>query len=244
MRNMTFDAAAFAITQLPLAKDPYRRCVLLDVGSHIGSFTEQVLAGRPDCYAYAFEPVDELYSYSVDKFANNSHVYVEHTALCEQSGNATVYKNNFSQGWYTLAPELAGGMMVTENITCTRFDDWAAGKRFGRTRLPSAVNYSLDGCEHPREAGPPSFIRIDVEGYQQSVLHGMHVEFLHWKYIQRLPVLDIKIGFGAVGHPNWNAVIAEFEWLFRNGYKREMYAVPNTTDVMLFPKPDMNHALR
>jgi len=195
-------------------------CVMIDVGANVGAFSRQVMQLRPDCTVYAFEPVDELYSYAKDKLAGNAKAFLNHAALCAAPGTSTIYRNQTgNKGWNTMETNASKSSMAAETITCVKFDDYAASEGPG---LPLP--------------GPPAFVKIDVEGYEYSVINGMHEQFTQWQAAGKLPILHIEVGWGVNGHPNWAAEEAEFEWLFAHGYQRFDYKVITaTTNVQVNP---------
>lgn len=193
-------------------------CAVLDVGANVGTFPRQFLQLRPDCFVYAFEPVADLYSYMFDRYAGYPNVVVENLALCESTHTAKIYKNMTSgnRGWNTMEERIANGTpMRQEAIECITFDEYVATRKGPLT-------------------APLRFAKIDVEGFEWSVLRGMHNQLQATQW-QELPFLAVEIGFGYAKHPRWGEEVAEFEWLFQHGYRRFDYQVATTTEMLIMP---------
>ena len=76
-----------------------------------------------------------------------------------------------------------------------------------------------------------SFIKIDVEGAEWMVLNGMRECIRKWN---PKPIMLIEIGWGT-NHPNREKELAEFNYLFDNGYKKITLDDVDTTDKIFIP---------
>ena len=126
--------------------------VFVDVGAHIGYYSNiigrKLLNGRVIC----FEPSKENYSRLVKNIKLNDLqdiVKAFPLALSDKNEIKTLFLNQFNDGGNSLEKSTHEAFSE-ENINCIRFDDFCE------------VKYSnID------------FIKIDVEGHQMKVLNGM-----------------------------------------------------------------------
>lgn len=186
-------------------------CTVMDIGSNEGTFMDQILQARPDCKMFAFEPVEDLFSYNYDRHKETPNVVLENLALSDSRGNATIHRSiSGNLGWNTMEAK-GGADMKAEVIQTVTMDEYAES--------------------HGLMGGHISALKIDVEGAEWRVFRGMH-KFL--ESLPKKPIIAVEIGFGT-SHPERKSEVAEFEWLFENGYKRIDYNVPGTKDFMFLP---------
>ena len=128
--------------------------VFYDIGANVGYFT--VLAGRlvgPTGAVYAFEPVPSNASI-VERNARLNHMENIETlrvAVSHQTGKSELYLAHYAGGAALKSagppPDLAGSILVDTS--------------------------SIDDLVKHRRIRPPDVVKIDVEGAELDVLHGM-----------------------------------------------------------------------
>lgn len=135
--------------------------VFCDIGANVGFFS--VLAGRlvgPSGMVYAFEPVPENAS-MVEKNARLNdlkNIEVLRVAVTRRSGKSELLLARYAGGAALpsagVPPDLAGSIVVD--------------------------TYSLDDLLRIRWIRPPNIVKIDVEGAEIDVLHGMPEVLQEW----------------------------------------------------------------
>jgi FkbM family methyltransferase len=128
--------------------------VIADIGANEGNWTRAVLAVFPDAQYLMFEPVPA--------FAGNLQ------RLCE-SCPASYWGIGISDSDGTLEMD-----SVTQNGVATSgstFLESSHNKRYRSTKVAVEVR-SLDSLLRSNEISTPELVKIDVEGFEMSVLHG------------------------------------------------------------------------
>lgn len=130
-------------------------CVFWDVGANVGCYSLFCAAQKAASMVYAFEPLLSNYKALVSNIAQNGwddRVFARAMALSDERGMATFSANNLEAG-------SSGGQIgnVSEFIP-----------QIGQ---PVEVWTGDALCA---EYGPPDYIKIDVDGQELRILHGMH----------------------------------------------------------------------
>jgi FkbM family methyltransferase len=135
--------------------------VLYDIGANFGFFS--VLSSRivgPEGVVYAFEPVPANAS-MVERNARLNHlenIEVLRVAVSRQTGKSELYLAHYAGGGALksagVPPDLAGTIVVDTS--------------------------SIDDLVNLRRIRPPNVVKIDVEGAELEVLHGMLKVLKEW----------------------------------------------------------------
>jgi FkbM family methyltransferase len=125
--------------------------VFLDIGANVGYFT--LIASRvvgATGSVHAFEPEENNFKKLRKNVELNklSNVSIYQSALSDSTGDAALYVNPKNEGGHSLLPN---PLQETKIVSTIVFDEWADSVRLSRLRL----------C------------KIDVEGFELSVLKGM-----------------------------------------------------------------------
>ena len=139
--------------------------LLFDIGANKGKYTEANETKYDKVVMVEANP--ELAFELANKFKNNKKVQIVNQAVSDQPGDVTFYINE------------------DENTISTVDTEWVEKSRFSdvckRWRPIQVSAISID--ELAEQFGKPSYIKIDVEGYELNVLksmkkrHASHVAF-------------------------------------------------------------------
>lgn len=193
----------------------------IDVGANVGLFSEALLAKRPKARGWLFEPVAEMHARCAKRFEGDGRVTLEHFALADEPGTATIYKARYNPGGNSLVHELMYDTRdvseVTENpehreeeIRLEVFDAYAA-------RI---------GLEHAH------FIKTDTEGFDHRVLLGMmgFIEACDPKPLILSEFMSEEY------HPFWADQKAVIERLYGLGYQElDLSNMGKVGDYLLLP---------
>lgn len=135
---------------------PLQPAVIYDIGANVGTWTLLAKALHPQAEVHAFEPLRAHH----DRFTQNtrtlSGVHLHPLALGDAAGTSALHVTSFSDASSLLPLAQAGETqwhiheVAREPVPVERLDDWQ--QRGG----------------HPR----PSLIKLDVQGFELSVLRG------------------------------------------------------------------------
>ena len=76
--------------------------VILDVGAHKGTYTDEILKHLPNSRLYLFEPLNSNYEYLIKKFEKFENVKIYNYSLSDTVGERTIYFNTTSDSQATL----------------------------------------------------------------------------------------------------------------------------------------------
>jgi FkbM family methyltransferase len=192
---------------------PRQDARLLDIGANVGIYTEKILAERPDCRAWLFEPVRAHYERCRERLAKYPNVVVEHCALGDTSGPMTIWKPKHNPG----------GNVIDETIMAVRKDHMDF--------RPEPIECRIFD-EYAREHGIDrvDFVKSDTEGFDYRVLRGM-LGFL--ERCEPRPVILAEL-LSKRFHPDWPAQMAVLDALYRLGYQRVDLSRMNDVQDFLF----------
>ena len=142
----------------------------LDVGAHAGSVLREMTRVAPGGRHVAWEPLPEFAARLRKAYPG---VEVREAALSDENGESEFAHVLTDPGWsgFVHRPTPASGRVETITVRTERLDD----------ALPAGVE--------------PAFIKIDVEGAEERVLHGA-VETLR----RHRPVIAFEHGLGSADH--------------------------------------------
>lgn len=141
-----------------MAEDSTSAPVFLDIGAHVGNWSEHVasllrrenLSGR----IHAFEPTSSTFAYLSERFKDSELVSTNRIALSDQSGEGVLFVTGELVGTNSL---LRIDDSITENVVTLRLDDFLAERRI----------------EHVL------FAKSDAEGYDLNILVGADETLRH-----------------------------------------------------------------
>ena len=182
---------------------------ILDIGSNVGFFSEAIIKNIGYKSIHLFEPSREYLEYSKQSLSQYDNVHFNNYGLGSEAEIKTLYKcPNANIGWNTFLkkdPAQADTFinnMVEEECVLKKLDD-----------------YEIDNV---------SFIKIDVEGFEDEVLEGgMNLISKHKPYIL------VEVGWGTE-HPNWENCEKQYNRLFDVGYKKATFK-SRTEDILFEP---------
>jgi len=129
--------------------------LLIDVGSNEGDFIQLAIDSTTDLNVLGFEPHPQTFERLSQRFAGNDRVHLQSCCLGNDQGTVSLFDHSDQTGseQASLLREAiecsSSGALVKFDVPMNRLDD-----------LPQVNEYKV------------SFIKIDVEGYEQKVLEG------------------------------------------------------------------------
>lgn len=144
---------------------------IIDVGANKGQFTQAALTTFPGVTILCVEPLPDLAGRLRRRFAGESQVEIFATALSNESGPITFYRNRYTQVSSALSiaadnnhPDYQQSAATEITVPCARLDD--------------IVTRS--------ELSPPVLLKLDVQGYEQQVLKGAArtLEVIDWVVLE------------------------------------------------------------
>ena len=147
---------------------------VLDIGANTGEFSKEMRSLFPEADIYAFEPLKDCFDTMTKKMSGDTKFHPLNIALGETNGESVIQRSSFhpSSSLRTMAglhKELypKSKDSIEEKIQVMRLDD-------------AVKNIELQ---------TPIFIKMDVQGFEDSVIRGGHVT------IQKASVLQIETAF-------------------------------------------------
>jgi FkbM family methyltransferase len=130
---------------------------VLDIGANTGQFTKMIVALLADAKIYSFEPLPDCFE-QLQKFSHgNSNITVFNLGIGDRSGNLSFERN---------ASSASSSFLKMTNIHKEAFP-------FTKENITVEVEIAkLDDIRENLEIGNSLLIKIDVQGYEDKVLHG------------------------------------------------------------------------
>jgi len=199
-------------------------CLVFDVGANVGTFTDEVVAKRPSCKVVAFDPVEEISSYLIDRHQNNPKVVVEEMAVSDLSGAKIFYKSTSSDFDASSSLTKSSPDQTPEKVTATSLTDYVHTHGLASSQVHA--------------------VKVDVSSGEWRVLSGMRSLL---QVSKQPPMILMTIGAGKEESQERNQEKEEIEWLFAHGYKRINYKAGVAQDLLLMPNapyvPPAQHRL-
>lgn len=130
--------------------------LVFDVGCNLGGKTEEYF--RRGAKVIGFEPQPACIQHLLNKFSNNKNVTIEPIGLDSYRGIAFIYESDAH----------------TISSMSLDFINTVKKERFAGYRWKDKIQISVNTLDHMIEKhGTPSYIKIDVEGYELNVLKGL-----------------------------------------------------------------------
>ena len=199
----------------------FRDALVFDIGANVGLYSELFL--QMGARVVAVEPNQVCYP-QLDRVAQNHRIHIERLACGASCGTADLHLAD-SPGICTISPQW---------VEITRQSDLYAGSRWiGVRNVPISTLDAL-AARH----GQPSFIKIDVEGYEDDVLSGMtfHPRALSFEFHTSMLQVASSCLNRLDGSYIFNYVIADrarFElarWVKARDMERILQALPARPD--------------
>lgn len=130
--------------------------LVFDVGSNIGDKSEQFL--NLGARVVAFEPQKECFDFAVTRFKNNANYIAENIALDSKAGVSQIKIANFDT-ISSMSEDFIREVKKERFATCS----WSVARQITTDTLDNMIS----------KHGKPSFIKIDVEGFELNVLKGL-----------------------------------------------------------------------
>jgi len=141
---------------MSLLKDPPK--IILDIGSNVGLYTQELLKRYPDSVYFLFEPSDYNINILSSKFYSYDNVYCSQYALSDKTTTDTLYSDVAGSGLASLTKRRLEHfnihMDLSQTVETIRFDEFL--KLDDIPNIPDIIDY----------------VKMDVEGHELSVLNG------------------------------------------------------------------------
>ncbi|MFC2063883.1 FkbM family methyltransferase [Chloroflexota bacterium] len=147
---------------------------VLDVGSYIGSFAYAIRHILPDADIYSFEPLPENFEDLVANLSPFGNFTAFNTAVGDRIGELEFYRSDFSPSSSALQMEELHRQTYPQSSHSTR------------VKVPVTT---LDDQLKNLPLTPPVFLKIDVQGYEESVLRGAG------KTLARVDFIEIEVSY-------------------------------------------------
>jgi len=130
--------------------------LVFDVGSNLGEKSEIFLS--LGAKVVAFEPQFECYSHTLNNLSGNSNFFSENVGLDSKVGTEKIYIASYH----------------TISSMSKKFIEESKKERFAGYNWNNERVINIDTLDNMiSKYGKPSFIKIDVEGYELNVLKGL-----------------------------------------------------------------------
>ena len=130
---------------------------VLDIGANTGQFSRTINALLPEATVYAFEPQADCFTALEASFAGDSRLRAVRTAIGDEDGEITFYRNAFSQS--------SSALQLTD----------LHKEAFPWARESEAITvpvHRLDTLGSDLDLITPMLVKIDVQGFEDRVLRG------------------------------------------------------------------------
>lgn len=194
--------------------------VYLDVGANIGVFTQTIKDLFPDSQCHAFEPVKSIFKTLKSNLRPFDDVILNRVMVSDQTKR---------WDYLYIDPLIKSGMVET----CTKYekDPLRAEGEITRWKKQRTKSITLSDYIYDSDLLKIDLIKIDVEGYEFTVIKGL---FDYLKNSDSKPFLYVEVGWGT-NHPEWKTkCLPVYEKLFQLGYQSVHFS-ERTEDVLFVP---------
>lgn len=130
---------------------------VLDIGANTGQFAQSICEIFPDAMIYSFEPLPDCYEALVRHFAGKPQFKAFNVALGNETGSIKMNRNEFS---------LSSSLLPLAELHKQNFP-------FAQKEVIQEVNIArLDDFAGSLELREPILIKLDVQGFEGSVIDG------------------------------------------------------------------------
>ncbi|MFC2029075.1 FkbM family methyltransferase [Chloroflexota bacterium] len=147
---------------------------ILDVGSYIGSFAFAIRHILPDASIYSFEPLPDNFDNLVRNLSPFERFQAFNTAIGDHIGELEFYHSDFSPSSSALEMEELHRTTYPRSANATR------------VKVPVTT---LDDQLKEINLDPPVFLKIDVQGYEGSVLKGAG------ETLEKVDFIEIEVSY-------------------------------------------------
>ena len=141
--------------------------ILLDVGSHMGTYTDLVIKVNPNCKSFLFEPQSEIFEKIKKKYTNNENIDVYNLAISdsEKKQNLNLNKHDLTASLMNLDPN-SSYLKFKAKLYQTDVNNMNYG-----TELVQTI--TLDKFITDNNLQKIDLLKIDTEGNEFNVLKGL-----------------------------------------------------------------------
>ncbi len=189
-----------------------KELLLIDVGGHQGSYTDELLKNFSNAKIILFEPSKSKYEILAEKYKENKKVSIENFAISNFSGKGKLYLNNNADSLATLYKREEKNrdryFALEEDIEIIKFSDfWSAELNFQRIDL----------------------IKLDIEGSEFNVIKDLE------NNLSKINLIQFEFGEANIGSriffkDFWNIFNLNNFTIFRYTHKRNLIKVKNYTE--------------
>jgi len=199
--------------------------LVFDVGAHVGDRVASFR--RLGARVVAVEPQAALVRVLKLFYGRDRDVVIEPLAVGREAGTVDMMINPGNPTVATASAEFIAAARDAPGWTKQR---WTRSVRVGKTTLDHLI----------RKHGTPSFIKIDVEGFEAEVLGGLSnpIKALSFEFttIQRDVAVACIGRCAGLGYAKFNAALGESqmfshaEWLDARGISAWLHALPHSAN--------------
>ncbi len=130
---------------------------IIDVGANQGQFCIAARYRFPDAAIHSYEPVPDTFKILASNVGNNSHIKLSQLALGEKEGVIQFYQNKYSH--------VSSALKVSSTNTQEKYN-------LGVEKVIEVLVSTLDKEFKNASLEGPVLLKLDVQGYEESVLKG------------------------------------------------------------------------
>jgi len=132
---------------------------ILDAGANVGQFTLAAARAYPEARVLAFEPVPQAAAILRQRSSGNPRVEVHECALGRESGDLTLFQNEYSH--------VSSALPIHPNNRHPNYDPT-------KVQAVQVKVARLDDRVSADDLIEPALLKLDVQGYEREVLAGAH----------------------------------------------------------------------